>query len=163
MAADGELLDLVLTEPLPIWQVRAAVAAHLPDGWRLTDLYDVWLGSPPLPARWRPRTTGSRSARAHGRDRTGGGRGQRHRVAVAAARPDKGGGTVRYDLRPLLIDLRVVRRRGSDRGVGTDPPRPVGRTRRPDEVMAALADAAGMPLAIEAICRERLLLVDELV
>ena len=72
----------------------------------------------------------------------------------------RGAETVRYDLRPLIVDLRV------------DPGPPVvvrTRTRfhpelgtgRPEEVLAALAEAAGHPLSAEAIVRERLILADE--
>ena len=72
----------------------------------------------------------------------------------------RGTETVRYDLRPLIVDLRV------DAG-----PPVVVRTRtrfhpelgtgRPEEVLAALAEAAGQPLIAEAIVRERLILADD--
>ena len=162
MTADGELLDLVLTETWPVWQVRAALATHLPEGWRLTDVYDVWLGSPPLPGQVA--AADYRIVLAEPVDASA--------LAVAAASvlasPSlprdriKGGGTVRYDLRPLLIDLRVdgdEARTEVWARTRLDPSRGTGR---PDEVMAALADAAGFPLPIGTICRERLLLVDEL-
>ncbi len=51
MAADGELLDIVLTERLPIYQVREALSPVIPDGWRLVDLQDVWLAGPALAGR----------------------------------------------------------------------------------------------------------------
>ncbi len=73
----------------------------------------------------------------------------------------KGGSTVRYDLRPLLVDVGVV-----DGG----PPvvlrartrfHPVLGTGRPEEVVAALGDAVGAPLVVASIVRERLILADE--
>jgi hypothetical protein len=68
---------------------------------------------------------------------------------------------VAYDLRPLLIDLSVE----------PGPP-PIVRTRtrfhpelgtgRPEEVLAALADRVGAPLAARSIIRERLVLAADL-
>ena len=48
MAAERELADIVLTDLLPTWRVREGIARCLVDAWRLIDLYDVWLGMPPL-------------------------------------------------------------------------------------------------------------------
>jgi hypothetical protein len=132
----------------------------MPDGWRLVDLHDVWLGSPPLAgqvaaADYRIGVSGT----------------DRRALADAAAgllaapelprdRP-KGGSSVRYDLRPLLADVRVV-----DDG----PPTllrartrfdPVLGTGRPEEVVAALGDVVGRPLTVTSLVRERLILVDE--
>jgi hypothetical protein len=72
----------------------------------------------------------------------------------------KGGVTVDYDLRPLLVEVAV------------DPgPPPIVRTRtrfepelgtgRPEEVVGALADRLGAPLATRSIVRERLLLDED--
>lgn len=163
MASEGELLEIVLTERLPAWQVREALEPRLPGGWTLADLTDVWLGGPALAGRvaaadYRIVLTGGANADA---------------VATAAqalldARSlprerAKGDTTVRYDLRPLLADVRVV-----------DPGPPVtirARTRfhaelgtgRPEEVVAALSEEVGAALAIATIVRERLALADELV
>lgn len=161
MPSEGELLEVVLTERLPAWQVREALADRLPDGWALVDLTDVWLGGPALAGRvaaadYRVTLDGApvdsleRAARALMAARTL----PRERA--------KGDGTVRYDLRPLLADVRVA-----------DPGPPVTltiRTRfhaelgtgRPEEVVLALADELGSPLTIDTIVRERLLLADEL-
>ena len=51
IAAEAELIDLVLVERLPAWRVREALIAALPDGWSLVDLYDVWPAGPPLAGR----------------------------------------------------------------------------------------------------------------
>ena len=160
IAAEAELADIVLTEVCPVWRVREAIAGRCPEGWRLVDLYDVWLGGPPLAgqvvaADYRIEIGGSDPAA----------------VADAAAalmrapairrERAKGNAVVAYDLRPLL--LRV--------GMGqAGPPLVVqARTRfhpalgtgRPEEVVAALGDLLGTPLTTGAIVRERLVLSDE--
>ena len=74
----------------------------------------------------------------------------------------KGTSVVHYDLRPLLLDIRVV--------VGGPPARlrvrtvfhPELGTGKPAEVVAALGDMAGAALDIGSIVRERLILADEL-
>jgi hypothetical protein len=48
LEVEHELADILLTEFVPTWQVREGLAGHLPEGWRLVDLFDVWLGSPAL-------------------------------------------------------------------------------------------------------------------
>jgi radical SAM-linked protein len=161
LPAERELADIVLTDQLAIWQVREAVTAHLPAGWRLLDLHDVWLGAPAL--------AGQVAAAEYRIDV-----GEADAQALAAAaetlmqarelsreRP-KGGSFVRYDLRPLLVDVCVA-----DAG----PPvlirtrtrfDPVLGTGRPEEVVAALGEAAGTSLVIGSMVRERLILADAL-
>ncbi|MEA2631847.1 MAG: hypothetical protein QOE66_2066 [Chloroflexota bacterium] len=161
LPAERELADIVLTDQLAIWQVREAVTAHLPAGWRLLDLHDVWLGAPAL--------AGQVAAAEYRIDV-----GEADAQALAAAaetlmqarelsreRP-KGGSFVRYDLRPLLVDVCVA-----DAG----PPvlirtrtrfDPVLGTGRPEEVVAALGEAAGTSLGIGSMVRERLILADAL-
>ena len=161
MAAEGELIDVVLVERWPAWRLREALTPRLPDGWRLVDLVDVWLAGPPLAGRvaaadYRVELAGSPDPTT---------------VAGAAANllamvriereRAKGAGTVTYDLRPLLIDVAV------------EPGPPVvvtTRTRfhpelgtgRPEEVVAALGDVLGGPIDPARILRERLVLVDDL-
>jgi Uncharacterized protein conserved in bacteria (DUF2344) len=161
MAAERELVDLVLTDLVPAWFVRECLHEHLPSGWRLIDLHDVWLGAPPLAGQ---------VAAADYRidlgtvDRS---------VVVAAAEAllaatelprerARGPATVQYDLRPLLIDVRVT------------PPGPPllvhTRTRfhpelgrgRPEEVVAALGMVAGQTFELRSIVRERLILAEEI-
>ena len=123
-------------------------------------LYDVWLGSPPLAgqvaaADYRIGVTGA----------TGSDLGPAAARLLAATElqreRQKGGSTVRYDLRPLLAHVGVV-----DDG----PPvvlrartrfDPVLGTGRPEEVVAALSDAVGVPLDLSSLVRERLILADE--
>jgi radical SAM-linked protein len=160
MELEHELADVVLTEFVPAWRVRDGLQEHLPTGWRLVDVQDVWLGSPPLAgqvaaADYRVQVTGADASA----------------LAAAAARlldasqlPRqrlKGGSTVHYDLRPLLADVRV-----------NEPGPPVvlrARTRfdpvlgtgRPEEVVAALGDAAGSPLVAGPLVRERVILAED--
>ena len=163
MAADGELLDIVLTERLPIHQVRDALSQVIPEGWRLVDLHDVWLAGPALAGRVAAAdyriTLVDGVAAAVDIDRAC--------AALLAAdhlprERAKGGGTVTYDLRPLVIDVSVA---------APGPPLVIAtRTRfhpelgtgRPEEVIGAIADLVGAPLAIEAIVRERLILAEDL-
>lgn len=161
MSAEAELIDLVLTERWPAWRVRKSVVAALPHGWRLVDLYDVWLAGPPLAgqvvaADYRI----SLASTVHG--------GSLERAAAQLLRAQeipsertKGAGVVRYDLRPLLIDLHV--------DVGP-PPFVFVRTRfhpelgsgRPEAVIQALGDRLGTGLEVASIVRERLVLKQDL-
>jgi hypothetical protein len=162
MAADGELLDIVLTERLPIHRVREALSRVIPDGWRLVDLHDVWLAGPALAGRVAAadyRITLANGMAAVDLDRACAALLASERLPRERA---KGGGTVTYDLRPLVIDVSVA-----DAG---PPPVVAIRTRfhpelgtgRPEEVIGALADLVGTPLTIEAIVRERLVLAEDL-
>lgn len=161
MAADGELIDVVLTERWPVYRVREALAAVVPDGWRLVDLQDVWLAGPPLAGRVAAadyRITlvdGDVAALVPAC------------VALLAAshlprQRAKGGGTVMYDLRPLVLSVSVVE---------AGPPvvltmrtrfHPELGTGRPEEVVGALADLTGMPASVATMTRERLILADDL-
>jgi radical SAM-linked protein len=165
IAAEAELIDLFLTERVPTWQVREGLADRLPAGWTLVDLYDVWLAGPPLAGRvvaadYRIEL-GAESGEPVAANDVAGAVG---RLLAADSLPRerlKGGGTVRYDLRPLLADLAVA-----------EPGPPVvvrARTRfhpelgtgRPEEVVAALGEALGLPLVAASVTRERLILADE--
>ena len=161
LVADRELADLVLTERLPVWQVRAALLPHLPEGWRLLDIHDVWLGAQALAGQVAAADyridlgTADPAAAARGIQAVLGAR------ELPRQRP-KGGSLVTYDLRPLLVDLSLVE---------AGPPltlrtrtrfHPVLGTGRPEEVVAALAEAAGTPLVLGSVVRERLVLADEL-
>jgi radical SAM-linked protein len=160
MTAERELMDVVLVDRWPVWRVREALIPHLPEGWRLIDVVDVWLGGPPLAGR---------VAAADYRIELGE---VEDVVALQRAASElndarriprqrlKGGVTVDYDLRPLLVEVAV------------DPgPPPIVRTRtrfepelgtgRPEEVVGALADRLGAPLATRSIVRERLLLDED--
>ena len=167
MPSEGELVEIVLTERLPAWQVREALTGRLPVGWSVADLADVWLGGPPLAGRVAAADHRVILGGAVEGDAVASAAVASAAATLLAARSiprerAKGGGTVRYDLRPLLLDVQVA-----------EPGPPVTiriRTRfhpelgtgRPEEVVLALGELIGSPLAIEAIVRERLLLADEL-
>ncbi len=160
MVGERELADIVLTGLEPAWRVREAVTRNLPDGWRLVDLFDVWLGSPAL--------AGQVVAADYRIDLGAVDAAAIERAAVTLLTADtlprqrpKGGSTVRYDLRPLLADLHVLE---------TGPPVVVrARTRfhpelgtgRPEEVVMALGDVTGLELRCGLIVRERMILADE--
>lgn len=172
MAAEGELIDVVLTDRWPAWRLREALALVLPEGWRVQRLEDVWLGGPPLAGRVAAAdhriTLGSVGSAASsgpsGEIDVDALRGACTRLLQASALPReraKGDRIVAYDLRPLLLDVQVT-----DAG---PPIELVARTRfhpelgtgRPEEVVAALSEAAGLSVDIDSIVRARLLLADE--
>lgn len=171
VAAEADLIDLVLTERVPTWRVREALEPRLPEGWTLVDLYDVWLAGPALPglvvaADYRilveaADAAGEEDAAIEPADVAARVDAAARRLVEARTLPRrrvKGGGTVEYDLRPLLVDVCLVDV-GPPIAIGVrtrfDPERGAGR---PDEVVAALADAAGIELAPRSVVRERLVL-----
>ncbi len=161
MAADAELIDVMLTERWPAWRLREALDERLPPGWRLVDVHDVWLAGPPLAGRvaaadYRAALSGDvplEGLRAAAADLLAATRVPRRRV--------KGTQDVEYDLRPLLIDVAIE---------AGPPPAVITRTRfhaelgtgRPEEVVAALAERLGQPLEVSDIVRERLILAEDL-
>ena len=165
MAAEADLVDVVSTERWPAWRVRAALADRLPAGWHLVDVEDVWLAGPPLAGRVAAadyRITLRADADTPGFAALARAAGDLLAAAAIPQERPKGTTTVTYDLRPLVIDVRVV-----EQGA---PPILIARTRfhpelgngRPEAVVAALGERLGAPLAIESIVRERLLLVEDL-
>jgi radical SAM-linked protein len=172
-AGEAELADLFLLERRQLWQVREALGPCLPPGHRWIGAEDVWLGAPPLPGRvaaadWRIEVTGASDAP----DGLATDRLRRAVMAILAA-PEllrvrtKGGSEKRYDLRPLLADVAVD---GDD--VATLPGRTVIRVRtrihpelgsgRPEEVVGAIGEEAGMQLESARIVRTRIVLADDL-
>ncbi len=163
MPGEAELADIWLTERVPAWRVREALAASVPAGYVLREIHDVWLGAPPLPGQvvasvYRATFTPHESVS----DATV------EPAALAAAcaamlaasaipreRP-KGQTTIAYDLRPfvdaLVVDaagrtLRMTLRHDPERGIG-----------RPEEVLAELGERLGRPLAPATLAREGLVL-----
>jgi radical SAM-linked protein len=157
---EAELVDVWLVERVPAWRVREALGPTMPPAHRLVEAYDVWPGAPALPGQ-----VAASVYRAHAR------REDVDPAALAAAcegllgsatierERAKGGGTVRYDLRPFIealavdgsgerVTLRMTLRHDPERGIG-----------RPDEVLAALADRmGGAAPALGTLVRERLVL-----
>jgi radical SAM-linked protein len=161
MVAERELIDVVLVERWPVWRVRDALVAHLPEGWRLVDLFDVWLAGPPLAGqvvaadyRIALETSADPAVLEHAAAQ----------MLAADRLPrerQKGDRSVAYDLRPLLLDLRVEPSSPTLVRVRTRFHPELG-TGRPEEVLAALADRAGVALTPRAIVRERVLLAEDL-
>jgi hypothetical protein len=141
--------------------VREALEPHLPDGWHLIEMTDVWLAGPPLAGRvaaadYRIELVGHPDATSLGRAAS--------ELLAADHVPRerlRGTGAVPYDLRPLLLDIAV---RPGPPVVVTTRTRfhPELGTGRPEEVLAALADQLGEELEASAIVRERLVLLDDL-
>jgi radical SAM-linked protein len=160
-AAEAELLELWLTELRPAWAVREGIEPGLPPGHRLAVLESIWLGAPALSgqiaaADYEVRLDGDVGAAEL--------QAAADRILATRTLPRdrlKGGVVKTYDLRPLIVGLQ---------GLEAGAPAVRMRTRihpelgtgRPDEVVAALADALGRPLQISSTIRRRLLLVDEL-
>ena len=157
---DAELVDLWLVDRLPRWRVREALEHVLPAGHTLVDLQDVWLGEAALPGR-----VTSSVYRATLADDVPPELVRAAAVGLLAAvtlprERRKGDAAIPYDLRPFLEDIvvgtgdagdviRLILRHDPEKGVG-----------RPDEVMAALADALGRPVEVSGMVRERLVLGD---
>lgn len=163
MTAERELADLWLSSRLSVADVRPAVAGSLPPGLELVDLYDVWVGEPALPGRVI--ASDYRICLGADVDQDVLESGARTLMASSSLPRErvKGERRIAYDLRPLVgrigpfaardgathVDVRVLHL--TDQGVG-----------RPEEVVAALADAAGRPLTIASIVRTAVVLADEL-
>jgi radical SAM-linked protein len=162
VAADCELADLYLAERLPAWRVREAVCDSAPTGVVVAGVHDVWLGAPALPA-----SVAAADYRISLADAGFDAAALRAAAARLLAAPTlerrrpRGDSLVAYDLRPLVaaIDVKdafptelLVRTRfHAERGAG-----------RPEEVLAALGDVLGTPLAAAQIVRERVLLADDI-
>lgn len=144
VSGDREVVDLVLSERMPVTRVRELVAAALPPSVALVDLHDVWLGAPAGPAAV---VAADYEVAASGPAAT------ILRAAVAVIleaemlprlrQRDRAART--YDLRPLIRSLEVAD--WSD----ASPDGPAGRLRmrlahgpaavgRPEEVVAAIRE-----------------------
>ena len=166
MAAEAELFDLFLTDRRAVAEVRPIVAAAMPPGHELVDVFDVWLGEPALSGRvvaadYRVELVATsdppdRAALEHASAR----------LLAAPTLPrtrDKGGRSVGYDLRPLMTSIEVLEAApGPIAGLRIrtrfDPEKGVGR---PEEVLAALSELVGTTLEARATVRERLILAEE--
>jgi hypothetical protein len=146
ISGDRELADVFAAARQPIALVRRAIDGALPAGHGLIDLHDVWLGEPALAAQVEAAdyrieigpVDGGAAALAQAC------RGLMEAGSLPRSR-SKGGRDAIYDLRPLLADVRAI-----DAGQATvleirtrfSPERGAGR---PDEVVAALSEAADRP------------------
>jgi radical SAM-linked protein len=157
IAAERELAEVFLSERVPLWQVREALEARAPDGWRLVDLFDVWVGGPPLAGRVVGADYRIELDVPIDAELAAAARGLLESRELPRVR-QKGEATVAYDLRPLLADVTVD---GSgDRASLRVRVRihPELGTGRPEEVVAALADRLGRDIDVRSIIRERVIL-----
>jgi hypothetical protein len=164
LTADREPVDLFLPARRTAADVRTRVGTHLPAGYRLTELHDVWLGEPALPGIvvagdyrvWV--VVGSEPGGGHVPTPPGPGvlrTAVAHLLAAAtversATRPGK---PRTGNLRQLVDDVIAVSDAELWMRLRFDP---VLGTGRPEEVVAALGDIAGRPLFAARRHRERL-------
>ena len=160
MLAEHELADLYLAERLTAPELRRRLTAGMPNGYGLVDLHDVWIGAPAIApqlaaADYRltllhvePSTLESATARLMSADQL-----PRQRRKETRNIP--------YDLRPLVIDLKVALPEPTALPPDIDPREAAGlwmRLRhsqdsgsgRAEEVVAALADEMGLAVGAGA-------------
>jgi radical SAM-linked protein len=106
MLAEHDLADLFLAERLTRPELREQLTVGMPRGYRLLDLYDIWVGAPALAtqlaaADYRLTLLGVDADRL--------GVAIRQLLAAHELRREKRREkkVTAYDLRPLLLDLRV--------------------------------------------------------
>jgi radical SAM-linked protein len=158
MLAEHELADLYLSERLTAPDLRDRLAAGMPSGYLVSDLHDIWVGAPAIApqlaaADYRMTLLNVAEA-ALGAAAAG--------LMAAERLPRerrKEARLIRYDLRPLLMDLQV---RPADPEAmpseGDSTPAAGlwmrlrhsqdGGSGRPDEVVAALAGAMGLASSV---------------
>lgn len=161
VTSEGELLDIVLAQSVPPSSVAERVGPHLPPGLSVRECWEVGIGLPSLPAsvRWADYEVDLPVAESC------------DDVADAVAsflanehfpwEDTRGEKVRRYDLRPLVLDLRVEPAQEGD-GRESHATRLVMRLRcesagvgRPDQVVKAL----GLPRPTR-IHRRRLVLAE---
>jgi hypothetical protein len=168
MLGERELVDLLLAERLTLPGLRARLEVGLPDGHRLVDLHDVWLGEPAVATRL---VAADYRIAVHGASRAELARGCAMLMTAGSIDRTRHKGESRsvvYDLRPLLVRLEV----GAPAcpGVETEDPVAVrmrlglaqeGAIGRPEEVVLALGEVLGHQFRAGAIVRERVLTAKE--
>ena len=183
LTGDAELADLFMPERRTAADVRARLHDHLPAGYRLVDLHDVWPGEPPLPGLvvagdYRvdvaARVEAASEAGSTSDSPADGGASAslaapdpaalRDAVATFLAsariervrsRPERAGAA---NLRPLVADIRVVSDHELWMRLRFDSALGTGR---PDEVVTALGSLAGQMFVAVRRHRERLWLKGE--
>jgi radical SAM-linked protein len=169
VAGEAELADVVLTERLTQSEVRSRLDGRLPDGHRLVDLFDVWIGEASLAA--------SLAAADYRLDVRGAGvaelseacRALLASTTLERTRSKGEGRSVAYDLRPLLLGLGALPGAGASDAAGGAATVSMrlhhgqeGGAGRPDEVILALGEWLGRQVSVASAVRERLLTSDEL-
>ena len=162
LTGEHELLDVLFVERRDSATVRERLAAVLPPDHGLVDLFDVWIGTPPLPAQVVAADYAVTIHPGAGHDAL--------RSAVARVLDTRriertrrrGDRATTYDLRPFILGLGVE---------ASASPAAVLRMRllvhpeqgtgRPDEVLATVGDELGEPLELVAGVRTRIWTADE--
>lgn len=157
IAAECEPADVFLSERVPIWRVREALEPHLPLGWTLIDLFDVWVGGPALAGRVVGADYRIELDIPPDGDLATAARGLVEARELRRVR-QKGEGTVAYDLRPLLADLTVDTSGGRSSLRVRVRIHPEFGAGRPEEVVAALGERLGREIDVRSISRERVIL-----
>jgi radical SAM-linked protein len=147
MLAERELADLFLAERLTSPDLRARLSAGMPNGYKVVGMHDVWSGAPALAtqlvaADYRMTLLNVEHDAL---------RAAAERLMAAERLPRlrrKESRSITYDLRPLLLELRVGAP-DADTGAGAGLWMRLRHSQndgsgRPDEVVAALADELGM-------------------
>jgi hypothetical protein len=145
--------------------VREALTGQLPAGWSIGEIQDVWLAGPALAGRVVAADYRIALSSEGGELDPGALAGAADRLLAARSLPRqraRGGGSVPYDLRPLVLDVALAE--------PGPPPTIRARTRfhaelgtgRPEEVVGALGELCGRPLVAASIVRERLILAEDL-
>jgi radical SAM-linked protein len=161
MLAEHELADLYLAERLTAPGLRARLAAGMPAGYRVVDLYDVWVGAPAI----APQLVAADYRMTLLNLEQGSLSGAIARLLAAERLPRvrrRESKSTAYDLRPLLIGLEARPPDPAAVPAGTAAPATGVWMRlrhtqdagsgRADEVVAAIADELGMisrPTAVE--------------
>ncbi len=147
MLAEHELADLFLSERLTRPDLRSRLAAGMPSGYRLIDLYDEWVGGPALAtqlvaADYRLGLLGAEGTKVEAAI---------GELLAAEALPRerrREKKVTRYDLRPLLVDLRLGSGREADEAATPLWMRlrhsQDGGSGRPEEVVAEMASRLGL-------------------
>jgi radical SAM-linked protein len=159
VSGEAELADLVLTERLTAADVRTRLGGHLPEGHRLVELFDIWLGAPTVMAQLAAADYRVVIGGASPTELANGCAELIAATSLERTRQKGDGRAVAYDLRPQLLDLSAeapptltMRLRHAQDG-------PAGR---PEEVVLALGESIGRSLELGPIVRERLLTAEML-
>jgi radical SAM-linked protein len=174
---ERELIDIVLTELILLPNVRAAVEAGAPPGYRSVDLYDVWLAGPSLASLVTAGDYRVTVATEGGADSPTELETAEFETAIGAllAAPrlehvrTKSHGDVTVDIRPHLQQLRLTAGPGEGGAAASDAVDLWMRLRlggeggvgRPEEIVSALGDHLGRRLVAGQVTRERIVLADD--
>jgi len=168
LTSDWEPADLLIPDRHTSHDVRARFGSHLPTGYRLVDLHDVWIGEPPLPGlvvaadyildvglapdvSGQPVTSPATPDLASAVERLL----AAPTLQRTRSRPDRQDGG---NLRPLIMDVRALSGGRLWMRLRIDPALGTGR---PEEVVAALRTIGDTPFIVVRRHRQRVWLRGE--